>query len=320
MPGDAAAAARLCAALGAGEPIGDDVTLVISTSGSTGIPKGAQHTAATLRASARATEAFLGGPGNWLLTLPPHHIAGLQVLLRAIGAGYRPRVIDVRDGFGVDDFVRSTGELDGVRRYTSLVPTQLIKVLASPAATDAARTFDAILVGGAATPELLRRKAIDEGLAIVCTYGMSETAGGCVYDGFPLDGVEVRIEGDDQPLNAPAYLVMSKHSSHFDLLGIFAKMPIDMRPVAKRELGRIPIFGWVLRAGAAIMIDRGDREKAKASIARAGETIRGGRSVLLFPEGTRSAPDHVAPLKKGPFHLAAEARVPILPVAVIGSA
>ena len=61
------------------------------------------------------------------------------------------RVIDVRDGFGVDDFVRSTGELDGVRRYTSLVPTQLIKVLASPAATDAARTFDAILVGGAAT-------------------------------------------------------------------------------------------------------------------------------------------------------------------------
>ncbi|WP_291014026.1 o-succinylbenzoate--CoA ligase [Gordonia sp. (in: high G+C Gram-positive bacteria)] len=195
VPGDAAAAARLCAALGAGEPIGDDVTLVISTSGSTGIPKGAQHTAATLRASARATEAFLGGPGNWLLTLPPHHIAGLQVLLRAIGAGYRPRVIDVRDGFGVDDFVRSTGELDGVRRYTSLVPTQLIKVLASPAATDAARTFDAILVGGAATPELLRRKAIDEGLAIVCTYGMSETAGGCVYDGFPLDGVEVRIEG-----------------------------------------------------------------------------------------------------------------------------
>lgn len=135
-----------------------------------------------------------------------------------------------------------------------------------------------------------------------------------------LCGVEVRIEGDDQPLNAPAYLVMSKHSSHFDLLGIFAKMPIDMRPVAKRELGRIPIFGWVLRAGAAIMIDRGDREKAKASIARAGETIRGGRSVLLFPEGTRSAPDHVAPLKKGPFHLAAEARVPILPVAVIGSA
>ena len=135
-----------------------------------------------------------------------------------------------------------------------------------------------------------------------------------------LCGVEVRIEGVDQPLDAPAYLVMSKHSSHFDLLGIYSGMPIDMRPVAKRELGRIPVFGWVLKAGAAIMIDRGDREKAKASIARAGATIRGGRSVLLFPEGTRSAPDHVAPLKKGPFHLAAEAKVPVLPVGVIGSA
>ncbi len=200
VPGDTAAAARLCAALGAGEPIGDDVTLVISTSGSTGTPKGAQHTAAGLRASARATETFLGGPGNWLLTLPPHHIAGLQVLLRALGAGFRPGIVDVRAGFGLDDFVRAADGLDGPRRYTSLVPTQLIKVVDSPAATAAARTFDAILVGGAATPELLQRKAIDAGLAIVCTYGMSETAGGCVYDGVPLDGVEVRI---DTPAGGP---------------------------------------------------------------------------------------------------------------------
>ena len=194
VPDDAAAAARLCSALGADEPIGADVTLVISTSGSTGTPKGAQHTAAGLRASARATETFLGGPGNWLLTLPPHHIAGLQVLLRALGAGFRPGIVDVRAGFGLDDFVRAADGLDGPRRYTSLVPTQLIKVLDSPAATAAARTFDAVLVGGAATPELLQRKAIDAGVAIVRTYGMSETAGGCVYDGVPLDGVEVHID------------------------------------------------------------------------------------------------------------------------------
>ena len=194
VPDDAAAAARLCSALGADEPIGADVTLVISTSGSTGTPKGAQHTAAGLRASARATETFLGGPGNWLLTLPPHHIAGLQVLLRALGAGFRPGIVDVRAGFGLDDFVRAADGLDGPRRYTSLVPTQLIKVVDSPAATAAARTFDAVLVGGAATPELLQRKAIDAGVAIVRTYGMSETAGGCVYDGVPLDGVEVHID------------------------------------------------------------------------------------------------------------------------------
>lgn len=194
VPDDAAAAARLCSALGADEPIGANVTLVISTSGSTGTPKGAQHTAAGLRASARATETFLGGPGNWLLTLPPHHIAGLQVLLRALGAGFRPGIVDVRAGFGLDDFVRAADGLDGPRRYTSLVPTQLIKVLDSPAATAAARTFNAVLVGGAATPELLQRKAIDAGVAIVRTYGMSETAGGCVYDGVPLDGVEVHID------------------------------------------------------------------------------------------------------------------------------
>ncbi|MBD0020633.1 AMP-binding protein [Gordonia pseudamarae] len=203
VPDDAAAAARLCGALGAGEPIADEVTLVISTSGSTGTPKGAQHTAATLRASAKATEAFLGGPGNWLLTLPPHHIAGLQVLLRAIGAGYRPGVVDVRAGFDVDDFIGGADRLDGDRRYTSLVPTQLIKVLDSPTAVAAAGSFDAILVGGAATPEPLRHRAVDAGLAVVCTYGMSETAGGCVYDGTPLDGIEVLIDSSPDTPDTP---------------------------------------------------------------------------------------------------------------------
>lgn len=133
-------------------------------------------------------------------------------------------------------------------------------------------------------------------------------------------GVDVKVDGLDQPLDAPAYLVMANHSSHFDLPGIFSCLPIDMRPVAKRELGKIPIFGWVLKAGAAIMIDRGDREKAKASIERAGETIRAGRSVLLFPEGTRTETLDVAPLKKGPFFLAVEAGVPILPVGIVGTA
>ncbi len=135
-----------------------------------------------------------------------------------------------------------------------------------------------------------------------------------------LCGVDVQVDGLDQPLDATAYLVMANHSSHFDLPGIFSRLPIDMRPVAKRELGKIPIFGWVLKAGAAIMIDRGDREQAKESIERAGQTIRAGRSVLMFPEGTRTATPEVAELKKGPFYLAVEARVPVLPVGIIGTA
>lgn len=186
-------AAHLADALGAGSPIDGAVSLVISTSGTTGIPKGAQHTPETLTASARATHTRLGGPGNWLLALAPHHIAGLQVLLRALAAGFTPRVLDVSSGFDPEIFADALDALDGPRRYTSLVPTQLIKVLNSPRATASLRTSDALLVGGAATPAPLLRRALDAGLPIVRTYGMSETGGGCVYDGIPLDGVTITL-------------------------------------------------------------------------------------------------------------------------------
>ena len=134
-----------------------------------------------------------------------------------------------------------------------------------------------------------------------------------------LCGVHVQVEGPEVPLDAPAYLVMSNHSSHFDVMALFEGLEVDMRPVAKRELAKIPVFGWVLRAGAAVMIDRGDKAKAKASIDRAAATIRGGRGVLMFPEGTRTASEEIGELKKGPFHLAVAAKVPVLPVAVIGT-
>lgn len=131
--------------------------------------------------------------------------------------------------------------------------------------------------------------------------------------------IDVRIDGLDRSLDAPAYVVVANHTSHCDLLALYATIPLDMRPVAKRELGWIPVFGWVLRAGVAIMIDRGNRQKARASIERAARTIRGGRSVLMFPEGTRTPPGELGPLKQGPFHLALEAGVPMLPVGIVGS-
>ncbi|MBK6683937.1 MAG: 1-acyl-sn-glycerol-3-phosphate acyltransferase [Deltaproteobacteria bacterium] len=134
-------------------------------------------------------------------------------------------------------------------------------------------------------------------------------------------GVDVEIEPPPVPLDAPAYVVMANHSSHFDVLALYATMPRagEVRPVAKRELGYIPVFGWVLAAGAAIMIDRGDKEKALRSIERAGATIRAGASVLMFPEGTRTPTGELGPLKKGPFHLALEAQVPVLPVGIVGT-
>ena len=184
-----------------GEPIDDRAALVVSTSGSTGTPKGAMLPADALGASAAATDSFLGGPGRWLLALPAHHIAGLQVILRSLRAGYAPTVMDVTGGFEPAALPSAVEcALAGAPRvYTSLVPGQLAKVLdeGPPEAVDALARVEAILLGGAAAAPGILARASDAGIRLVRTYGMSETAGGCVYDGLPLEGVEVRIEGDD---------------------------------------------------------------------------------------------------------------------------
>ena len=126
--------------------------LVLATSGSTGVPKGALLTAAALRASAAATHDRLGGVGTWLLALPAHHVAGMQVLLRSVAAGTEPVVLDVRAGFDPAALPAAVAAMSGPRRYTSLVPTQLVKALADPEATAALASLDAVLLGGAATP------------------------------------------------------------------------------------------------------------------------------------------------------------------------
>ncbi|MFN3339250.1 MAG: o-succinylbenzoate--CoA ligase [Dietzia sp.] len=187
-----------------GESIDDRASLVVSTSGSTGTPKGAMLSAAALAASASATDAFLGGPGRWLLALPAHHIAGLQVILRSLRAGHEPVVVDVTRGFDPATLPAAVAACKGTsaggaaRAYTSLVPGQLAKVLdeGPREAVAALAELDAVLLGGAAAaPELLARAA-DAGIRVVRTYGMSETAGGCVYDGLPLDGVGMEIDDD----------------------------------------------------------------------------------------------------------------------------
>jgi o-succinylbenzoate---CoA ligase len=196
VPGsDSREKALLAAALRAGEAIDDDVAVVASTSGTTGTPKGAMLTAAALSASASATHERLGGPGRWLLALPAHHIAGLQVLIRSVLAGTTPAVLDVSRGFDVSGLARAVRELGGGRRYASLVAAQLAKALANPAATAALASLDAVLIGGGPMPALMAESASAAGIPVVRTYGMSETAGGCVYDGVPLDGVGVRIDG-----------------------------------------------------------------------------------------------------------------------------
>lgn len=182
----AAAVEELLAAMALSEPVDDGVALVIATSGSTGEPKGAQLTHAALEASIRACHDRIGREADdvWLSCLPWHHIGGLQVMLRA-------RLLDIplviHDRFDIDRFAATGATL------TSLVPTQLARLL--DAGVDL-RRFRAILLGGAAAPGSLLDRAADAGARVVTTYGMSETAGGCVYDGMPLAGVDIRI-GED---------------------------------------------------------------------------------------------------------------------------
>lgn len=174
--------------------------LVVATSGSTGAPKLAMLPATALAASAAATHERLGGPGSWLLAMPPHHIAGVQVLLRALAAGTTPGFVDLGRGFTAAAFTRAARRLQrderAPRRYTSLVPTQLLRLLDDPEAATALAQFDGVLVGGAACPPALVVRARTAGVAVTLTYGMSETSGGCVYDGTPLTGVTVRADED----------------------------------------------------------------------------------------------------------------------------
>lgn len=174
--------------------------LAVDTSGSTGDPSEVLLPGAALRASAAATAARLGGEGHWLLALPTDRIAGAMVVVRAALGG--TALASVSPGsFTARAFAAAAERLpsDG-RRYTSLVPTQLRRVLADPEASEALASFDAVLIGGAAL-------TLDEvPAAVVRTYGMTETAGGCVYDGVPIGDTSVRLREDGRILIASSSL------------------------------------------------------------------------------------------------------------------
>lgn len=182
------------------------VALVVETSGSTGTGKRVALSSDAVLAGAAAADAALGGPGAWLLALPTHYIAGLNVLTRSITAGTTPVVLP-SGHFDPTAFADAVDRLDvgpaAPRRYTSLVPVQLARVLDDPRATAAAATLDAVLVGGQATPVPLRERARAAGVRVVTTYGASETSGGCVYDGVPLGPVRAAVDDGELLLAGP---------------------------------------------------------------------------------------------------------------------
>jgi len=163
--------------------VGPDTAVVIATSGSTGEPKGTELSAAALLASARASLRRIGAAEGerWLCCLPAFHIAGVQVLVRSLLAGADPVVV-TRLGPGT---LAASG-----CAHVSMVPTQLRRLVAAGEDLTAVAT---ILLGGAAPGAGLVDAARAAGAPVVTTYGMSETCGGCVYDGVPLDGVSVEI-------------------------------------------------------------------------------------------------------------------------------
>jgi o-succinylbenzoate---CoA ligase len=181
----------------------DPTALVVATSGSTGEPKGVLLQASALRASAAATHDRLGGPGTWLLALTPHHVAGVQVLVRSLLAGTAPEKLALDGGFDPAAFADATARLGrraSGRCYTALVPTQLLRILdAGTRGLQALRRYDAVLLGGAAAAPSLLRRAAEAGISVVTTYGMTETCGGCVYTRVPLDGVHVDIDDSSRP-------------------------------------------------------------------------------------------------------------------------
>ncbi|HRO29910.1 MULTISPECIES: AMP-binding protein [Micrococcaceae] len=175
------------------------VVAVVRTSGSTGAPKQTLLTREALAASAAATAARIGGEGQWLLAVGLQFVAGLAVLSRSLRAGTTP-VPTAPGPFTARGFAEAVDRLERGTgfRAVSLVPTQLARLLSPDdgpdrLALDALRTFDVVLVGGARVPDTVRAAAADARIALHLTYGMSETCGGCVYDGVPLEDVTAEV-------------------------------------------------------------------------------------------------------------------------------
>jgi O-succinylbenzoic acid--CoA ligase len=173
------------------EGVAEGTAVVVGTSGSTGVPKGVELSAAALRHSARASLDRVGARAGerWLCCLPVTHVAGLAVLVRSLVSGTEPVLAERADA--------GTVAASGCA-HVSLVPTQLQRLLLRAGAHGPTPLagFSSVLLGGAAAPAGLLGAARDAGVPVVTTYGMTETCGGCVYDGVPLDGVRAEIRDD----------------------------------------------------------------------------------------------------------------------------
>jgi O-succinylbenzoic acid--CoA ligase len=251
--------------------VAEGTAVVVGTSGSTGVPKGVELSAAALMHSARACLARVGArPGErWLCCLPVTYIAGLQVLVRSLVSGTDPVLAKRADA----QTVAASG-----CAHVSLVPTQLRRLLDVdiPTNQDLPRPlagFRSVLLGGAATPPGLLEAARAAGVPAVTTYGMTETCGGCVYDGIPLDGVQVRI-GDGEHIWIGGPVLFS---------GYRQGGPRGSAWFRTGDLGRVdPAGRLVVRGRADDVINTGGHKVVPGEVAAALQAHPGVRDAVVL--------------------------------------
>ncbi|MDX6394392.1 MAG: o-succinylbenzoate---CoA ligase [Streptosporangiaceae bacterium] len=267
MPGSPSATRGLG---GAPAPLGQDTAVVIATSGSTGEPKGVELSAAALVCSARASLDRIGARAGdtWLSCLPPSHIAGLQVFIRSLLAGTAPVVRERLDG--------AVAAAAGCQ-FISVVPTQLRRLARGPDARAALSGFRAILLGGAAVQPALLEAARSAGGKVTTTYGMTETCGGCVYDGVPLDGVSVEVGAADR-IRIAGPVLFSGYRGRPDLTG----QAMDGRWFVTSDVGELGPSGRLAVLGRADgMINTGGEKVAADEVAAALEASPGVREAAV---------------------------------------
>jgi len=200
----------LVAAARANEPVAADTALVVATSGSTGNPRGVELSGAAVQALTAKVNARAGEDPAWVLAIPATSIGGLNVAIRAHAAGQPPIALDSLAGaapFTAEVFARGVEAAGDTGRpvAVSLVPAQLPRLLASEIGRAALRSCALVLVGGAALAPQAARDCAAADVLVTTTYGMTETGGGCIFAGHPLDGVQVRI-GDDNGTDDRVFL------------------------------------------------------------------------------------------------------------------
>ena len=259
---------QLLDAIAPGAGVADDTAVVVATSGSTGEPKGVELSAAALSHSARASLARIGatggatgGAGGWLCCLPVTHVAGLQVLVRSLLSSSERTVAPT---------LTATALSESGCAYVSVVPTQLVRLLDEPGGAAALARFAAVLVGGAAAAAGLLDRARAAGVRVVTTYGMSETCGGCVYDGVPLDGVTVRA-GEDGLLRISGPVLMNRYRGGPDLRDEFVTA----------DLGFVRDGRVVVRGRADDVINTGGHKVVPGEVAAVLESCPGVREVVV---------------------------------------